>query len=182
MTEWGLEPDTRVVLVVGRLQKQKNQQLAIRAVERMPRDVSLVLVGEGADRPALQRLAGDLGVSDRVVFAGLRPGRPLMAIADAICLPSLSEGMPLVGAEAMMSGRPVVVTGVRGNRELIDDERTGLVVPPGDPDALAGALLRLIDDPDLADKLADAAGHAAASWTETAMTDGYLELYRRLLA
>jgi len=180
LSEWGLPPTARIVLVVGRLQKQKNQQLAIRAIAALPPDVALVLVGEGADEPMLRQLARDLDLDRRVVFAGRRPGRPLMAVADVVCLPSLSEGMPLVGVEAMLSGCPLVVTDVRGNRDLVDDGRTGLVVPPEDPQALAGAFDRLLADPGLANKLADGAAQTASLLSEAAMVDAYLDLYDRL--
>jgi glycosyltransferase involved in cell wall biosynthesis len=175
-----LPADAQVVLVVGRLVDQKNQQLALRAVAQLPDRVHLVLVGEGADRPALEQLGTALGLAGRVVFAGRRPGRPLMSAADVICLPSRWEGMPLVAMEAMTSGRPVVVTDVRGSRELVDDGRTGLVVPGDDAPALASGIARVLQDPALGARLAAAAVRESAAWSDQAMAQAYLDLYRKL--
>lgn len=182
LAEWRLEPDVRLVLVVGRLHPAKNQQLAIRALAQTGEDVRLVLVGDGPERNRLQALAAELGVAQRVVFAGQRPGRPIMGVADVNCLPSRSEGMPLAGVEAMTSGRPLVVTAVRGNRELVADGSSGLVVPADDPPALAAAIERLLRDATLAERLAAAAVRHATVYSEHAMVDGYLELYRELAA
>jgi glycosyltransferase involved in cell wall biosynthesis len=177
---FALPADARVVLVVGRLVEQKNQQLALRALARLPAEVHLVLVGEGADRPALAGLAAELGLGGRLVFAGRRPGRPLMAGADVICVPSRWEGMPLVAMEGMASARPVVVTDVRGSRELVQDGRTGLVVPAEDAGALAAGIARLLQEPELAAGLGAAAAHESAAWSDQAMAQAYLDLYRGL--
>jgi glycosyltransferase involved in cell wall biosynthesis len=175
-----LPAGVRVLLVVGRLVPQKNQALALAALVRLDDDVRLVIVGEGPDRDALEATARQLGVAERVVFAGRRTARPLMAGADVICLPSRWEGMPLVGVEAMTSGRPLVVTAVRGNRELVDDGRTGLVVAPDDPEALAAAIRRLLDDPTFAATIGAQAHALASGWTDAAMAAAYAELYGRL--
>ena len=179
---FGLPPDCVVVLVVGRLADQKNQQLAIRAMPRLPSDVRLLLVGDGVTKPALEALARDVGVANRVVFAGRRAGRPLMAAADINCICSRWEGLPLVALEAMASGKPLVATSVRGTRELVVDRETGLLVPPDDPASLAAAIDRIVAEPQLAASLAAAAQAAAASMTESAMVDAYFRLYDRLAA
>jgi glycosyltransferase involved in cell wall biosynthesis len=115
----------------------------------------VVLAGDGPERDALRRLAAPLG---DVEFAGWLPNEDLrrrMRGALAVCVPSLAasdgdaEGLPNVVLEAMAEGVPVVGSHHAGIPEAVAHEETGLLVPPGDPDALAAALRRLIRDPDL---------------------------------
>ncbi len=180
--ELGVPPGRRLVVAVGRLVEQKNHALAIRAFAEVP-DAALAIVGEGPLRGELERLAGELGSSDRVVFTGLRPdARALMGAADAVVLSSAWEGLPLVGLEALASGRPLVATAVRGIRELVADGREALLVPPDDPPALAVALRRVLDDPALAAELARGGKAVAAAASEEAMVEGYFRVYEELLA
>jgi glycosyltransferase involved in cell wall biosynthesis len=180
--EWGLEPGTRLVLAVGRLVEQKNHALAIRALAEVP-NASLAIVGDGPLRPELEQVATETGVSDRVVFAGLRPdARALMGAADAIVLPSHWEGLPLVALEALASGTPLVATEVRGLRELVTDGREALLVPPDDQHALARALRRVLDDPELAAALAGRAREVDGAGSEAEMVERFLALYERLAA
>jgi len=103
----------------------------------------LILIGEGAERAALERLARDEGVAERVEFRGSHP-QPVVAdwiaAADLLCLPSHAEGSPNVVVEALASGTPVVASRVGGIPDLVDEGVNGLLVVPGDPVALAGAL------------------------------------------
>jgi len=178
---WRLPPQSRLVVGVGRLAAVKNQALAIRALPEMPAAVRLILIGEGPERDALEALAARLDVAGRVVFAGTRAdARAIQAVADVAVSTSTSEGMSLAICEAMADRRPVVATDVRGSREIIDDGRTGLLVPAGDATGFAVAVTRLLDDPALGGRLGAAAAEAVSGYTETAMVDGYLELYREL--
>jgi glycosyltransferase involved in cell wall biosynthesis len=180
--EWGLAPGARLVVAVGRLVEQKHHALAIRALALVP-DATLVLVGEGRLRVDLERLAAELGLSGRVVLAGLRSdARAIMGAADAVVLPSHWEGLPLTALEALASGTPLVATAVRGSRELLHDGEDALLVPPGDAEALAEALRRALDDPELASRLASGGLQAAAAASEEAMVAAYLELYERIVA
>jgi glycosyltransferase involved in cell wall biosynthesis len=178
--EWRIEPGMRLVLAVGRLVEAKNHALAVRALAHVP-DAVLVIAGRGPLRTELEQLAFDTGVSERVVLAGLRPdARALMGAADAIVLPSRSEGLPLTVLEALASGTPLVATSVRGTRELLTDGRDALLVPP-DEAAVAQALERVLADRELARRLAGAALEKAAAHSEEAMVAGYLDLYGRLV-
>jgi glycosyltransferase involved in cell wall biosynthesis len=178
--EWGIEPGTRLILAVGRLVELKNHALAIRALADVP-DAVLAIVGDGPLRAELEQLAGDTGVSARVVFAGLRPdARALMGAADAIVLPSKSEGLPLTVLEALASGTPLVATSIRGTRELLTDGDDALLVQP-DEAALARALQRVLTDRGLASRLAAVALEKTAAHSEEAMVAGYLDLYGRLV-
>jgi glycosyltransferase involved in cell wall biosynthesis len=149
-----------LVVCVGRLTRQKGQDVLVagwpRVRERVP-DAELALVGSGPDREALaaRRVPGVRLVGER------RDVRDWLAAADAVAVPSRWEGMPLVLLEAMAVGRSVVAADVPGAREALGD-RAGAVVAPGDPPALAGALvLRLLDRP-----RADAEGSAGRSRAE----------------
>lgn len=140
----GLRPGAPMVLVVGLLNSAKGQDLAIRALAKLT-DAELVLAGHGEDLPALQSLAAELALTDRVHLLGWRDDVPrLMATADVVLLPSRWEGMPYVVLEAMAAGKPVVATRVDGARDLVDQGQTGLVVEVGDVPALADALNRVL--------------------------------------
>ncbi|MBU6435580.1 MAG: glycosyltransferase, partial [Nitrospirae bacterium] len=113
-----------------------------------------VFVGEGELHDALQRLAIDLGVERACRFVGVREDiADILAAADLFVLPSLSEGFPFVLLEALAMGCPVVASRVNGVPELIEDHKTGLLVPPRDPQALARAILDMLSDPAAASKL-----------------------------
>lgn len=145
----GISADTRLVLFVGHLVPVKALDVLLWAWARPPRNPTtaqfarLVLIGQGADRDALERLARELGVDAQVTFLGSQP-QPVvarwMAAADLLCLPSHAEGSPNVVVEALASGTPVVASRVGGIPDLVDDGVNGLLVPPGDPAALAAGL------------------------------------------
>jgi glycosyltransferase involved in cell wall biosynthesis len=179
--EWSLSPGRRLVVAAGRLVEAKNYALAIRALHEVP-DATLAVLGEGPLRAALEREAGQAGVADRVVFAGLRPdARQIIGAADAVVIPSRVEGLPLVALEALAAGTPIVATDVRGLRELLTDGETALLVPPGSARSLAAALRRVLDDDALATQLGEAGLRLAAEHTEERMVDGFLALYDGLL-
>jgi L-malate glycosyltransferase len=107
----------------------------------------LLLVGEGSLRPQLERLTMSLAISDAVRFFGIRTDIPLiLAASDMFLLASLREGLPLALVEAGAASLPAVATRVDGIREVIDDEVTGLLVPPEDSDQLAIAVITLLKD------------------------------------
>ena len=179
--ELGLEPGTRLVLAVGRLVEQKNHELAIRAIAGVP-DAVLAIAGDGPLRPRLERVAAEEGVDGRVRFLGVRPdARALMGAADAIVLSSHWEGLPLSALEALASGTPLVATDVRGLRELVVDDQDALLVPE-EPEALAAALRRVLDDSGLAARLAEAGKRVEGAGSDEALVAGFLALYERLAA
>jgi glycosyltransferase involved in cell wall biosynthesis len=167
-----------LVVSVGRLQPQKRHDVAIRAVAQVPR-AALIVVGEGPERSSLEALVATLGVTDRVRLIGTsRHARQMMAAADALLLTSDWEGLPLVLVESMMSGVPVVATAARGVRELLRNGKDAVLCPVGDIAAVAAGLDRVLGDKHFGDRLAAAAAGAAAHYTERAMVDAYLQLYR----
>jgi glycosyltransferase involved in cell wall biosynthesis len=113
-----------------------------------------VIVGEGPDRPALEAEIERLGIGDRVRLLGERRDVPeLLGAADVFVLSSRSEGLPVSVLEAMVAGLPVVASRVGGVGELVEDEETGLLVAPGNPDELSTALERVLGDRELRRRL-----------------------------
>jgi len=169
-----------VVVSVGRLVPQKNHALALQAFATVP-SAALVVVGDGPLRGELAALADSLEIGERVHFTGTRnDARELIAASDALLLSSEWEGLPLVLLEALASGTPVVATAVRGVRELVRDGETALLAPPGDAQALAAAVSRVLGDRALADRLRVNGLRLAKRYSEERMCDRYLALYHSL--
>jgi glycosyltransferase involved in cell wall biosynthesis len=184
----GVKEGERVLLAVGRLSREKGLADLVRALARLREtapveNFKLVILGEGPERSSVEEEARRLGLVERVVFAGHASDvRPFYALADALALPSHSEGSPHVLLEAMASGVPVAATGVGGVPEIVADEETALLVPPRDPSALAGALARLLSDRTLARALAERAReHALAHFSPESFARSLLETYCELL-
>jgi glycosyltransferase involved in cell wall biosynthesis len=145
-----------VVLTPARLHPQKGHAILLAAAVQVP-DATFVLAGDGPLRAELEQRARELGVAGRCLFLGHRPDVPdLLAAADLLVLPSLFEGLPVSVLEAMAAQRPVVATAIGGTDDAVTHELTGLLVPPGDPSALAAAIRRARADPALAQRLAAA--------------------------
>jgi glycosyltransferase involved in cell wall biosynthesis len=150
-------PDGPFVLSLGQLDSRKGHHVLVAAwpdVLRARPGARLVLVGDGPCRTDLESQARALGVTPSVTFAGFRaaPGA-FVAACTMLVQPSLTEGMPNAVMEAMAAGKPVVASGVGGIPELVLDGETGVLVPAGDPRALAGAIVALLDDPGRAARL-----------------------------
>jgi glycosyltransferase involved in cell wall biosynthesis len=143
------------VLCVAALSPRKGHDVLLDAIRRL-RDaavpVRLTIVGDGSERAALEARARELGIETDVEFAGAVGNDRVpeyYAATDVFCLPSFAEGVPTVLQEAMATGLPVVATDVNGTAELVDHERSGLLVSPARSDLLAAALGRLLADPEL---------------------------------
>ncbi|MGN6188364.1 MAG: glycosyltransferase [Conexibacter sp.] len=154
------------VLCVARLVRLKGLVVLLHALALLRGagvSVRATLVGDGPSRAALERLAHRLGVRDAVAFAGAIGQDEIAswyARADAFCLPSFAEGLPVVLMEAMAMGLPVVASRITGVPELVEHERSGLLVTPGRADELADALARLAADPALRARLGRAGREA----------------------
>jgi len=174
----------RIGSAVGQLEPLKGVDVLIRAFARITAtypDATLVIGGEGSQRDALTALAEQLGVSDRVHLIGyLDEPAPLLAALDLHVLPSLTEGLGSVTAQAMALGVPVIATAVGGSNSLITDGVTGLLVAPADAGAIAEAMLRLLGDPGRARELAEAGrADVAARHSEAAFVDATWARYTR---
>ncbi len=143
-----------LVLTSARLDEQKGHRVLLRAATEVP-GASFAFAGEGPERTELEALAHELGVADRVRFLGHRTDiAELLAACDVFVLPSLYEGSSLAVLEAMAARRPVLSSAIGGTDELIEDGRDGLLVPPGDAEALAAAMRRLLGDAELREGIA----------------------------
>jgi glycosyltransferase involved in cell wall biosynthesis len=183
--ELGLRPDTLAIGCVGLLWWAKGQEYLVRAVGRL-RDLpgrSLLLVGSGEGETAVREAAKQAGVAERVHFLGWRSDVPrILQALDIYAQPSLTEGLPLAVVEAAAAGLPIVASDVGGIPEIIEHGVNGLLVPPGDAQALADAIQQLIDDPQRARQLGEAARRTAFErFSAEAMAAAYMELYERLL-
>jgi len=149
------------VLTVANLRTEKAHEILLAAAAALAptyRALHFKIVGDGPRMNELRALAATLGIADRVSFLGHREDVPaLLAEADAFVLPSRSEAFPNGAIEAMAAGLPVVASAVGGLLDLIEPGRTGLLVPPDDPRALADAIASLVDAPATAGALGAAA-------------------------
>jgi glycogen(starch) synthase len=179
--------DRPKILCLGRLINDKGFDLAITAfasiVDRYP-EARMIIAGDGPMRSALERQAADWQLGDLVTFTGLVapedvPG--LLNQATVVLMPSRREGLPRVALEAALMARPVVAARIGGLAEIIQHGETGWLVEPEDSDALAMASLFLLEHPDLAARMGEAARKRVQetfSWERC--VDTYDDLYRRI--
>jgi len=155
--ELGIPSGVRVVAVVANLIHYKGHRFLLMAFQRIRASRAgavLLLAGDGPCRPDLERQAAELGIVETVRFLGTRRDIPeLLAVSDVAVLPSLEEGFPNAVLEAMAAGRPVVASAVGGIPEAVVHGETGLLVPPGDPAALAEAIMDVLGDPPRAERM-----------------------------
>lgn len=154
--ELDIAPGKKVILIVGRLSREKDHLTLLRAVHRLPASLAphLLIVGEGPERPRIEALIRELDFSSSVTLAGHRKSaEPFYAIADLAVLSSLSEGSPNALLEAMVTGVPVVATSVGGIPEIVTHKDSALLVQPRDVDALTAAMSRLLTDSVLSRRL-----------------------------
>jgi glycosyltransferase involved in cell wall biosynthesis len=184
--ELGLGAQARIVAVAASLRPEKALEVLVAAHDRLARDrpdIHLVIAGEGPCRPALECQVADLGRGSSVHLLGARHDvGALLAAADVGALSSDWEGMPLFLLECMALGVPLAATRVGGVPELIEHDQTGLLVPPRDPAALAGAIGALLEDPARSRRLAAAAATRVRDLTIEAVALRFAEFYECLLA
>lgn len=175
--------DAPLLLCLGRLHPNKAFDVALRGLARLPH-AYLWLAGDGPERPALQRLASELGIADRVRWLGWRDDAPaLYAAADLVLCPSRVEPLGNVVIEGWAHGLPVVAAASDGPRELIKEGETGLLVPVEDEIALAAAAARVLEDTPLRARLVTGGRAAhAAEFSETAVVRQYGAFLREAAA
>ena len=146
--------------------------------------IRLEIAGLGQEGPKLQNEVRSLGLEDSVAFIGWKDNlTPVMSGWDVFVLPSLDEGFGMAALEAMAGGLPVVASAVGGVPELVEDGRTGLLVPAGNPEALARALRRLLLSADLRRSMGEAGrARARAHFSEERMVLEFSRIYEELLA
>jgi glycosyltransferase involved in cell wall biosynthesis len=196
IVHYGIEPDgaTRPyagtaprLLCVGRLIPIKGHIVLLRALADAARelpDVRLDVAGRGPLEPALRALAKELGVADRVRFLGqVSPIQRAIEQAAIVVVPSLGEGFGMVALEAMERARPVIAAEIGGLGELVEDGVTGLLVPPGEAEPLARAIVRLGSDLGRAATMGEAGRRRALDrFLQERCTDRTELLYREQLA
>ncbi len=186
--ELGLGGGDNVLIYAGRLVGLKGVKVLLRAAASLPsrEGVKVLIVGEGEGRPELQALARRLGLGERAVFTGFVPHSELpryYSLARAAVFPTLAdEAFGISICEAMACGLPTVSTRVGGIPELVEGE-SGMLVPPGDPEALSRAVSRLLEDESLRRSMGEkAARRVRENFTWEKVADRLYGVYRRVLA
>lgn len=174
-----------VLLCVGRLSASKGQRVLLQALKRLADQAiypQLILAGAGDEEPILREMAFDLGLAQQVKFLGavnFDTVRTLYQQADVFVLPSFAEGIPVVLMEAMASGLPCISTQITGIPELIEHQKTGLLISAGDDEALSLAIAKLLLQPGYRQQLARAAVHTISqSYSLERNLDQLLECFR----
>ncbi len=174
---------TNLILTVTRLTEQKDIATLIRAFALLTeRTARLIIIGDGPTRAALEQLARELNVGDRVEFLGALAQKELpryYAECAVFALPSLREGMGLVFAEALLCGAPVIAANSGGVTDIVQDGETGLLVPERDAAALAVAIEKLLNDRALASRLAqNGAAFVRERFSATRVAAQFAQVYR----
>lgn len=179
----GIPEDAFVLLYPAEFSKRKSQQVLLRALTALPANFVLVLPGTGARLDACKSLACDLGIRGQVLFPGYVDNMaPWYAMADLAVSTSRSEGLPFNVMEAMHCTLPVVASDVKGHRDLIQDEETGLLYPYGDWQACAQQILRLARNPELSGTLARQAHKAVQQFALEQVFPQVMDTYHRALS
>jgi len=185
LREWGLAGDEKAIGAIGSLTPVKGHadllQAAVRVAARHAR-TRLLIVGDGPLRVPLEEQARRLGLRERVVFTGVREDvARVLGLLDVVVLPSHTEGLSNVLLEAMAMARPVVATDVGGNPDVLRDGACGRLVPARDPDALAAAVIELVEDEAAARRMGvQARAVVERRFSRQRMVEGYEALYRGL--
>jgi glycosyltransferase involved in cell wall biosynthesis len=174
------------LLFVGRLTKQKGVDLLLHTLAKLPAALTLDVVGDGVEREALERLASELGVAARVRWHGSQPQPKLVDFyrsASALVVPSADEGLGLVAVEAMLAETPVVAFESGGLPDVVQHERTGLLVRERSPDALASAITQLLAREDRGRALGEAGRmHSLSTFAPESVASRYIDIYRTAIA
>lgn len=156
--EFGLKEGGPIVGIIARLSSVKGHKFLIRAMETVVeriKEAQLLIVGEGEEQEDLKALVKELGLSNSVIFMkSILDTSRVLSIIDVFVLPSVEEGLGLALLEALCCARPVVASDVGGIYSIVKDNVTGLLVPPKNSQSLAKAILKLLEDKDLAKRLA----------------------------
>jgi glycosyltransferase involved in cell wall biosynthesis len=174
------------ILAMGSLAQKKGFDILLRAFSRIRERIPaarLTIAGEGPERGRLVEMASSFGIADAVTFPGVVTGEAkdtLFSEARVFVSASRREPFATANLEAMAAGRPIVATRVGGNIEMVEDEVNGLLVEPEDPEGLAKAVLRLLEEERRAEVMGRAARWRAETFSWDRMVDAYEGLYREL--
>jgi glycosyltransferase involved in cell wall biosynthesis len=182
-TKLGIGPDEVVVGFLGRLAPQKAPEVAIRVFKRLLDErpsLRVVLAGDGPDRDQHEALLGELGIAHRIVRLPIASGPEVIPAFDLFLMTSRYEGFPYVLLEALVAGCAIVTTRVGGVADCVVEGVNGSIVDALDPDAIARAVLAIVDDPDLLARMRAQARDRAALFSVDRMLDRTADLYRSL--
>ena len=148
--EWGVPEDFPLIAAIGRMVWQKGFEYLIEAIPAITKTfpkAKILVVGDGPLRKSLEALSEELRVKDNVIFTGFRSDiKEMLAAIDILVIPSILEGFPMITLEAMAMAKPIIATRIDGIVEQISDGEEGILVPSGDPDALAKAIIKVLTD------------------------------------
>jgi glycosyltransferase involved in cell wall biosynthesis len=152
--EFNIGGDTLFIGAIGRLVWQKGFEYLIQAMPKVLNEfpqTKVLIVGEGLLRSNLEELSRKLKTERHIIFTGFRKDvKDILSAVDVLVVPSLLEGFPMITLEGMAMAKPIIATRIDGIKEQIIDGKSGILIPPGDPDAIAEAILRLSSDKELA--------------------------------
>jgi glycosyltransferase involved in cell wall biosynthesis len=182
--ELGLAPQTPLIATAARCSPEKRLDILldahVRVLDSIP-DANLAIAGDGKSRPELMRRAHELGLDGKVHFLGMRADvDAILRSADVAALASDREGSPLIMFECMATDTPLVATAVGGVPDVVEQGRTGILVPRRDPVALADGLVALLADPQRRAAIAAAARERLAQFTIDAAAERFAQLYETL--
>jgi glycosyltransferase involved in cell wall biosynthesis len=168
-----------IIGAIARLSPVKGLDLLLRGVPNLIKNypnIQVLLVGDGPERATLVRLAYELGIPDRVIISHpVEDTRIPLATMEIFVAPALREGFGLAIVEAMAAGVPVVASNGGGPAEIIEDGKSGLLIPPGDPDSLERAIRDLLADPPRRSRIAEAGRQRARSQFDMERVVGEVE-------
>lgn len=153
LKEFNIKENETVLISVGELNANKNQEVIIKAISKINKPLKYILCGQGVKEENLRNLAKELGVENKVIFAGYRNDvKELLKISDIFCFPSKREGLSVALMEAMASGLPVVCSNIRGNVDLVEEGNGGYLVNCKDVDGFYKKIIYLIENKELMKK------------------------------
>ncbi|MCD6099990.1 MAG: glycosyltransferase family 4 protein [Candidatus Marinimicrobia bacterium] len=175
--EIGIKPGTPIILSARRLEEKNGVEYIIKAMPEIIKsfgNAKLLIVGDGSQRNYLKELAKQLNIEKSITWVGSKRNSEMPKyynLADVVVLPSLKEATSIAGLEAMACGKPLVGTLVGGIPDLIDDGKTGYLVPPRQPQKMARRIVQLLSDPKLVQEFGENARHKVLenfSWAQIA--------------
>ncbi|MCI5164914.1 MAG: glycosyltransferase [Candidatus Electrothrix sp. GM3_4] len=184
--EFGIAPETPLIGAIGRISPEKGQKYFIDAAAQLLKafpKARFVIVGEGVQGEAMRNYVVEIGLSDKIIFAGFRADiAACYSALDIFVLPSLLEGTPMALLEAMATGLPIVATDVGGVGRIIQDGENGLLISPADTDKLATGISTLLADSTKADQLAkNAICTVESKYSAQKMSEDYMALYDEVI-
>lgn len=182
--EAGFSPDDFVVITASRLVEKNGVDLLVRALPLLPPHVKLYVAGAGELEESLKALASELKVAPRVVWGGLVDHAELadlLAMSDAFCRPSRSEGLGNAFIEAQAAGLPTIGTDVGGIPDVIEDGANGLLIAPESPEAVAAAIGRLMKEPGLVARLREGGKTSSAGFGWDGLSARMTDLFNKML-